>query len=129
MARSNVGGFSGPIEGLPELIAACNGRESVFASMVSQELHPTLMAQVRSQTLLPSILLKYLNYAVFKKMFRLLSSTQTHTVLSEELSAVIPLVSDASVIPNYSFINGVYGFNLSANCRSNESIQAQQHAL
>ncbi|XP_013879087.1 activating signal cointegrator 1 complex subunit 3 [Austrofundulus limnaeus] len=45
MARSNVRGFSGPIEALPELIAACNGKESVFASMVNQEFHPTLIAQ------------------------------------------------------------------------------------
>ncbi|CAJ1061883.1 activating signal cointegrator 1 complex subunit 3 [Xyrichtys novacula] len=43
--RSSTGGFSRPIEGLPELIAACNGKESVFTSIVGQELQPNLVAQ------------------------------------------------------------------------------------
>uniref|UniRef100_A0A8C2WX86 Activating signal cointegrator 1 complex subunit 3 n=1 Tax=Cyclopterus lumpus TaxID=8103 RepID=A0A8C2WX86_CYCLU len=34
VGRSNTGGFNLPIEGLPELIAACNGKESVFAAIV-----------------------------------------------------------------------------------------------
>uniref|UniRef100_A0AAQ5X6T8 Activating signal cointegrator 1 complex subunit 3 n=1 Tax=Amphiprion ocellaris TaxID=80972 RepID=A0AAQ5X6T8_AMPOC len=33
--RSDVGGFNGSIEGLPELIAACNGKESVYDSFVT----------------------------------------------------------------------------------------------
>ncbi|XP_037533274.1 activating signal cointegrator 1 complex subunit 3 [Nematolebias whitei] len=44
-ARKDVGAFTGPIEGLPELIATCNGRESVFFSMVNQEFHPTQLSQ------------------------------------------------------------------------------------
>ncbi|KAF3691498.1 Activating signal cointegrator 1 complex subunit 3 [Channa argus] len=46
--RSNVGGFKGPIEGLPELIAACNGRESVFTDIVSQGLQSSQIAQAWS---------------------------------------------------------------------------------
>uniref|UniRef100_A0A3Q3K309 Activating signal cointegrator 1 complex subunit 3 n=1 Tax=Monopterus albus TaxID=43700 RepID=A0A3Q3K309_MONAL len=36
--KSDVRGFKGPIEGLPELIAACNGKESVLTAIVGQEL-------------------------------------------------------------------------------------------
>ncbi|XP_059194984.1 activating signal cointegrator 1 complex subunit 3 [Centropristis striata] len=43
--RSNVGEFSRPIEGLPELIAACNGKENVFAAIVGQEFHSHQTAQ------------------------------------------------------------------------------------
>ncbi|KAM9353179.1 activating signal cointegrator 1 complex subunit 3 [Symphorus nematophorus] len=46
--RSDGGGFSGPIEGLPELIAACNGKESVFASIVGQEFQSSQIAQAWS---------------------------------------------------------------------------------
>lgn len=46
--RSDAGGFSGPIEGLPELMAACGGRESVFASMIGQELQANQIAQAWS---------------------------------------------------------------------------------
>ncbi|KAM6936460.1 activating signal cointegrator 1 complex subunit 3 isoform 1-T1 [Lycodopsis pacificus] len=46
--RSNVGGFYLPIEGLPELIAACNGKESVFAAIVGQELQSSEIAQAWS---------------------------------------------------------------------------------
>ncbi|XP_045900311.1 activating signal cointegrator 1 complex subunit 3 [Micropterus dolomieu] len=46
--RSSVGGFNGPIEGLPELIAACNGKESVFAAIVSQEFQSSHIAQAWS---------------------------------------------------------------------------------
>lgn len=46
--KSDAGGFSGPIEGLPELIAACNGRESVFAAIVVQELQSSQIAQAWS---------------------------------------------------------------------------------
>ncbi|XP_074539494.1 activating signal cointegrator 1 complex subunit 3 [Halichoeres trimaculatus] len=46
--RSDLGGFSGPIEGLPELIAACGGKESVFASIIGQELHSNQIAQAWS---------------------------------------------------------------------------------
>ncbi|XP_017269735.1 activating signal cointegrator 1 complex subunit 3 isoform X2 [Kryptolebias marmoratus] len=48
MAWSNVGSFTGAIEGLPELIAACSGRESVFTSMVGQEFPQTLLSQAWS---------------------------------------------------------------------------------
>lgn len=46
--KSDAGGFSGPIEGLPELIAACGGRESVFSAMMSQEFEPGHIAQAWS---------------------------------------------------------------------------------
>lgn len=45
--RSNVG-FNLPIEGLPELIAACNGKESVFAAIVGQEFQSGQIAQAWS---------------------------------------------------------------------------------
>nr|XP_046256523.1 activating signal cointegrator 1 complex subunit 3 [Scatophagus argus] len=46
--RGDMGGFSGPIEGLPELIDACNGKESVFTAIVSQELPSSQIAQAWS---------------------------------------------------------------------------------
>ncbi|KAK5922855.1 hypothetical protein CgunFtcFv8_020084 [Champsocephalus gunnari] len=46
--RSSGGGPSGQIEGLPELIAACNGKESVFAAIVGQELQSSQIAQAWS---------------------------------------------------------------------------------
>lgn len=39
-------GFRGPIEGLPELIAACDGKEDNFASMVEEVLQPNQISQV-----------------------------------------------------------------------------------
>lgn len=44
--RTEQGVFSGPIEGLPELIDACGGKESVFAAIVGQELHHSQVSQV-----------------------------------------------------------------------------------
>lgn len=44
--RSDVQGFNDPIEGLPELIDACNGKESVFAAIVGQEFQSSQIAQV-----------------------------------------------------------------------------------
>lgn len=44
--RRDTGGFSGPIEGLPELIAACMGKERIFADIVGQEFQSTQIAQV-----------------------------------------------------------------------------------
>uniref|UniRef100_G3PM43 Activating signal cointegrator 1 complex subunit 3 n=1 Tax=Gasterosteus aculeatus aculeatus TaxID=481459 RepID=G3PM43_GASAC len=44
----HTGGFKLPIEGLPELIAACNGKESVFAAILGQEFHSTQIAQAWS---------------------------------------------------------------------------------
>ncbi|KAL0984962.1 hypothetical protein UPYG_G00151150 [Umbra pygmaea] len=38
-------GFHGPIEGLPELIASCEGRESTFAAIVGEELQPHQISQ------------------------------------------------------------------------------------
>ncbi|XP_076004539.1 activating signal cointegrator 1 complex subunit 3 [Genypterus blacodes] len=46
--RGETGGFNGPIEGLPELIATCEGREGVFASMISQEFQTNQIAQAWS---------------------------------------------------------------------------------
>lgn len=49
--RRDAGGFSGLIEGLPELIDACNGRESVFAGIVGQEFQSSQISQVGLQML------------------------------------------------------------------------------
>ncbi|XP_048008746.1 activating signal cointegrator 1 complex subunit 3 [Megalobrama amblycephala] len=38
-------GFQGPIEGLPELIAACDGKEDNFTSMVKEVLQPNQISQ------------------------------------------------------------------------------------
>ncbi|XP_039972901.1 activating signal cointegrator 1 complex subunit 3 [Xiphias gladius] len=46
--RRDMGGFNGPIEGLPELIAACKGKESIFAAIVGQEFHSSQIAQAWS---------------------------------------------------------------------------------
>ncbi|XP_056289492.1 activating signal cointegrator 1 complex subunit 3 [Pseudoliparis swirei] len=46
--RSNTGGFNLPIEGLPELIAACDGKESVFAAIVGQEFESSQIAEAWS---------------------------------------------------------------------------------
>ncbi|XP_019946883.1 activating signal cointegrator 1 complex subunit 3 [Paralichthys olivaceus] len=46
--RRDRGGYNGPIEGLPELIAACNGKESIFAAIVGQEFHSNQIAQAWS---------------------------------------------------------------------------------
>lgn len=46
--RKGQGGLNEPIEGLPELIAACNGNESVFSAMVARQLHPSQTAQAWS---------------------------------------------------------------------------------
>lgn len=44
--RAEQGVFSGPIEGLPELIDVCGGKESVFAAIVGQQLHHSQVSQV-----------------------------------------------------------------------------------
>lgn len=46
-------GFNGPIEGLPELIDACNGKESVFTAVVGQVLQSSQIAQVGLHVLTP----------------------------------------------------------------------------
>uniref|UniRef100_H3CHL6 Activating signal cointegrator 1 complex subunit 3 n=1 Tax=Tetraodon nigroviridis TaxID=99883 RepID=H3CHL6_TETNG len=52
--RGKAGGFSGPIEELPELMDACQGDQSVLAAIVGQELQPAQVAQVWSHlSLLP----------------------------------------------------------------------------
>uniref|UniRef100_A0A8B9HIB9 Activating signal cointegrator 1 complex subunit 3 n=1 Tax=Astyanax mexicanus TaxID=7994 RepID=A0A8B9HIB9_ASTMX len=38
-------GYQGPIEALPELIAACDGREEIFTAMVKEELQPHQISQ------------------------------------------------------------------------------------
>uniref|UniRef100_A0A4W6ERU2 Activating signal cointegrator 1 complex subunit 3 n=1 Tax=Lates calcarifer TaxID=8187 RepID=A0A4W6ERU2_LATCA len=48
--RRDTGGFSGPIEGLPELIAACMGKERIFADIVGQEFQSTQIAQVGNES-------------------------------------------------------------------------------
>ncbi|XP_073703976.1 activating signal cointegrator 1 complex subunit 3 [Garra rufa] len=39
------GGYRGPIEGLPELMAACDGKEDNFTSMVKEVLQPNQISQ------------------------------------------------------------------------------------
>ncbi|RVE62283.1 hypothetical protein OJAV_G00155530 [Oryzias javanicus] len=46
--RSDEEGFSGEIQGLPELIAACNGNQSIFTAMVSAEIHLSQTTQTWS---------------------------------------------------------------------------------
>ncbi|XP_074043343.1 activating signal cointegrator 1 complex subunit 3 isoform X2 [Macrotis lagotis] len=43
--KSLPGGYQGPIECLPELIAACEGKEKIFNSIVDRELQTTHVAQ------------------------------------------------------------------------------------
>ncbi|XP_076827950.1 activating signal cointegrator 1 complex subunit 3 isoform X2 [Brachyhypopomus gauderio] len=43
--RAGRGGYPGPVEGLPELLAACDGREEIFSAMVKEELHPQQVSQ------------------------------------------------------------------------------------
>ncbi|XP_039603796.1 activating signal cointegrator 1 complex subunit 3 [Polypterus senegalus] len=43
--KNNSRGYQGPVECLPELIAACDGRENIFTSIVSTELVPALISQ------------------------------------------------------------------------------------
>lgn len=44
--KSVRGGYQGPIECLPELMAACEGKENVFASIVGSELQAAHISQV-----------------------------------------------------------------------------------
>lgn len=46
-----MAGLSQPITGLPELIDTCEGKESVFAAMVSLELQSSQITQVGLQLL------------------------------------------------------------------------------
>ncbi|XP_076136691.1 activating signal cointegrator 1 complex subunit 3 [Alosa pseudoharengus] len=43
--RGRGGAYDGPIESLPELMAACDGREGTFAAMVRDELSPNQVSQ------------------------------------------------------------------------------------
>lgn len=43
--KSRCGGYQGPVECLPELISACEGRERTFTSIVANELQPSLILQ------------------------------------------------------------------------------------
>ncbi|XP_061919735.1 activating signal cointegrator 1 complex subunit 3 [Entelurus aequoreus] len=43
--RADRRGYNGPIDGLPELITACNGKDSIFASIIGQELPSSHVAQ------------------------------------------------------------------------------------
>ncbi|XP_048883103.1 activating signal cointegrator 1 complex subunit 3 [Brienomyrus brachyistius] len=47
-AKGKAAGFSGPIEGLPELMAACAGRESTFSAIVGKELQAGQVSQAWS---------------------------------------------------------------------------------
>ncbi|XP_045068949.1 activating signal cointegrator 1 complex subunit 3 [Coregonus clupeaformis] len=46
--RGGARGFHGPIEGLPELIATCEGRENTFAAIVGEVLQPHQISQAWS---------------------------------------------------------------------------------
>lgn len=43
--KSSSKGYRGPVECLPELIAACEWREDIFHSIVAEELQPTQISQ------------------------------------------------------------------------------------
>ncbi|KAF7641641.1 hypothetical protein LDENG_00275650 [Lucifuga dentata] len=49
--RGEARGFHGPIKGLPELIAACEGRQNTFAAIMGQELQTSQITQVTFPTL------------------------------------------------------------------------------
>ncbi|XP_057689624.1 activating signal cointegrator 1 complex subunit 3 [Corythoichthys intestinalis] len=44
--KGNTGCYTGPIEGLPELIAACSGKESVFAAIVGNKFPSSSVTQM-----------------------------------------------------------------------------------
>ncbi|XP_061631426.1 activating signal cointegrator 1 complex subunit 3 isoform X1 [Phyllopteryx taeniolatus] len=44
--RGSTGSSNGPIEGLPELIAACSGKESIFAAIVGHEFPSSHVTQM-----------------------------------------------------------------------------------
>ncbi|XP_051922360.1 activating signal cointegrator 1 complex subunit 3 [Hippocampus zosterae] len=44
--RGNTGCYSGPIEGLPELIATCSGKESIFAAIIGHEFPSSHVTQM-----------------------------------------------------------------------------------
>ncbi|KAM7382305.1 hypothetical protein PAMP_002043 [Pampus punctatissimus] len=46
--KGDTGCYNGPIEGLPELIAVCNGKESFFAAIVGQDFQSSQIAQTWS---------------------------------------------------------------------------------
>ncbi|XP_055781435.1 activating signal cointegrator 1 complex subunit 3 [Salvelinus fontinalis] len=46
--KGGARGFHGPIEGLSELIATCDGRENTFAAIVGEELQPHQISQAWS---------------------------------------------------------------------------------
>uniref|UniRef100_A0A674AIC3 RNA helicase n=1 Tax=Salmo trutta TaxID=8032 RepID=A0A674AIC3_SALTR len=46
--RGGARGFHGPIEGLPELIASCEGRENTFAAILGEELQSHQISQAWS---------------------------------------------------------------------------------
>ncbi|MED6256415.1 activating signal cointegrator 1 complex subunit [Ataeniobius toweri] len=54
--RSGAEGFCGLVEGLPELIAACSGKESVFSAIVSQEFHHSQILQSRAMSSLATVM-------------------------------------------------------------------------
>ncbi|XP_060726018.1 activating signal cointegrator 1 complex subunit 3 isoform X1 [Tachysurus vachellii] len=43
--KGGTGGYKGPIDSLPELIAACDGREGIFAAMVKEGFEPQQITQ------------------------------------------------------------------------------------
>ncbi|KAM9488100.1 activating signal cointegrator 1 complex subunit 3 [Clarias gariepinus] len=43
--KGGTRGYQGPIEGLPELIAACDGREEIFIAIVKEEFEPQQITQ------------------------------------------------------------------------------------
>ncbi|XP_077383335.1 activating signal cointegrator 1 complex subunit 3 isoform X2 [Festucalex cinctus] len=44
--RGNAGCYNGPIEGLPELMATCNGKESIFAAIVNHNFSSIQVTQM-----------------------------------------------------------------------------------
>ncbi|MCJ8728529.1 hypothetical protein PDJAM_G00005490 [Pangasius djambal] len=44
--KGGTRGYQGPIEGLPELIAACDGRKEIFTAMVTEEFEPQQITQM-----------------------------------------------------------------------------------
>ncbi|TSK34894.1 Activating signal cointegrator 1 complex subunit 3 [Bagarius yarrelli] len=44
--KGGIRGYQGPIDGLPELVAACDGREEIFTAMVKEEFEPQQITQL-----------------------------------------------------------------------------------
>lgn len=88
-SKGTRGGYQGPIEALPELMAACNGKEDNFTWMVREVLQPNQIAQVRHPALVKHykcksghcshVNMRYTPLYQHKHSNKIHSPTNTHT--------------------------------------------------